>query len=182
MKKLLVASLAVVFLAGCISIGSPFTHGKPNYTKLNADALKNAAIEIEEAVQAGNREPGVKDQGGIVVSAEPIVQAIKMRAARSALLNEFLDAGYGREDNNGLVKVLGGKQYTKSTTGRERNRNAMLVLNENRDRWTLYEGIAKASKLHGSVPTIQDAFHQARVAVMKPGQKYQDAAGNTVAK
>lgn len=182
MKKLVVTMLAAVLVAGCISIPNPFLHGKADYSKLNADSLKAVAMEVEQAVQEGNREPGVKDRDGIVVSSEPIVQAIRMRAARSELLNEFLDSGFAREDNNGLVKVLGSKEYTKATSGRERNRNAMLVLNENNDRWTIYEGIVKQSKLRGATPTVQDAFHQARVAVMKPGQKYQDAAGNTAVK
>ena len=182
MKKLLVASLLVVLLAGCVSISNPFLHGKPDYSKLPADSLKNIAIEIEQAVQEGNREPGIKDRDGIVVTSEPIVQAIRMRAARSELLNQFLDSGFAREENNGLIKVLSSKDYTKATSGKERNRNAMLVLNENNDRWTIYEGIAKQSKFHGAVPTIQDAFHQARVATMKPGQKYQDPEGNTVVK
>ena len=182
MKKLLVASLAVVLVAGCISISNPFLHGKPDYSKLNADSLKAVATEIEQAVQEGNREPGVKDRDGIVVTSEPIVQAVRMRAARSQLLNEFLDSGFGREDKNGLVNILGSKEYTKATSGRERNRNAMLVLNENNDRWTIYEGIVKVSKIRGATATVQDAFHQARVAVMKPGQKYQDAEGNTAVK
>jgi hypothetical protein len=181
-RKLFVASLAVALLAGCISISNPFLRGTPDYTKLPADALKTLAIEIEQAVQKGNREPGIKDRDGIVVSTEPILQAIRMRAARAELLNQFLDSGFGREDKNGLVKILGSKEYTKATSGKERNRDAMLVLNENRDRWTLYEGIAKESKLRGAVATIQDAFHQARVATMKPGQKYQDAEGNTTTK
>jgi len=181
-KKLFVASLAVVLVAGCISISNPFLHGKPDYTKLPADSLNAVALEIEQAVQEGNREPAVKDRDGIVVSSEPIVQAVRMRAARVELLNEFLDSGFGREDKNGLVKIMGSKEYTKATSGRERNRNAMLVLNENNDRWTIYEGIVKVSKIRGATATIQDAFHQARVAVMKPGQKYQDAEGNTAVK
>lgn len=182
MKKLLVASLLLALAAGCVSIPNPFLHGTPDYSKLPADSLKAVAMEIEQAVQEGNREPGIKDRDGIVVTSEPIVQAIRMRAARSQLLNEFLDSGFGREENNGLVKILGSKKYTKATSGRERNRNAMLVLNENNDRWTLYEGIVKQSKLKGALATLQDAFHQARVASMKPGQKYQDAEGNTAVK
>lgn len=175
-------ALALILLVGCVSISNPFFGGKPNYAKVPADSLKAVALEIEQAIQQGNREPNVQDRDGVVVNTDIVRQAIRMRAARVELLNEFLDSGYGREDNNGLVRILGSKDYTKATTPKQRSRNALLVLNENNDRWAIYEGIVKASKLKGQTATIQDAFHQARLQTMKPGQKFETPDGQTAVK
>lgn len=181
-KRIGFVALTLVFLCGCVSISTPFFRGKPNYAEVPAEALKTAAVEIEQAVQAGNREPQIADREGVVVNTEVVLQAIRMRAARIELVNAFLDSGFGREDANGLVRVLNSKEYRKATSGKQRSRNALLVLNENNDRWDIYEGIAKASKLKGQTATIQDAFYKARVEVMKKGQKYQTAEGETVVK
>lgn len=182
MKRLSIAALSLIFVCGCVTIPNPFFRGKPDYSEVPAEALQAVAMEVEQAVQAGNREPKIADRAGIVVNTEVVLQAIRMRAARAELLNDFLDTGFGREDANGLVRVLGSKEYKKATTGKQRSRNALLVLNENNDRWAIYEGMVKASKIKGATATVQDAFYKARVKVMKDGQKYQTAEGETVIK
>lgn len=170
-------------LAGCATITSPFIHLKPDYADLPVDALREVAREIEKAVQEGNRAPEIADRGGIVVNDELIMQAVRTRAARAELLNKFLDSGYGRELRNGLVEIGGGKGYKKSTTGKERNRNALLVMSENQDRWTIYEGFVKTSNLRRkSQSAIQEVFHEVRLEYMSSGQKYEDAAGDTAIK
>ncbi len=145
--------------------------------------MKAVALEIEQAVQKGERQPDIADRAGIVLSTDAIKQAIRTRSARSEILNEFLSSGYAMEDRNGLVSVLRGKDYKKNSTGRQRDRDALLVMSENSSRWAIYEGIREASKLpSGSLSAIQAIFHEARVQCMKQGQKYQDDAGNVQSK
>jgi hypothetical protein len=164
-------------------MANPFVHMKPDYSQLPEEALRAAAADIEQAVQAGNREPGLANREGIVLETELIQQTLRSRAARAEQLNTFLDSGYCMEGCNGLVYVLRGKDYKKSTTGKERNHHALLVMSENDDRWALYENIVEASNLPPrSLSAVQSIFHEARLACMSPGQKYEDENGDAVAK
>lgn len=166
-----------------MSVANPFVHMKADYKTVPADVLKEVALDVERAVQAGEREPEIADRDPIIVNTEAIKQAIKMRAARSALVNEFLDTGFGREERNGLIKVMHSKEYKTNSTARERDRYAMLVLSENNDRWVIYEGLVKSSHFRsGALGAVQETFHQARVECMKPGQGYEDSSGETVKK
>lgn len=175
--------ILIVGAAGCVSLTNPFVHLKPDYTALPADALRQVATEIEKAVQKGEREPKIADREGIVVNDPAVMQAIRMRAARTTLVNELLDAGHVIEARNGTVTIVRNKDYKKATTGKQRDRNALVVMNENNDRWTLYEGILKASHFQRrSLSAIQASFYEAHVASMAPGQKYEDANGQTVVK
>jgi len=182
-RKLVLLALVLGIGAGCASIGSPFTKMKPDYTKLPADAMKAVALEIETAVSKGEREPKIADQGGIVVSSESVVQAIRTRAARSKLIDDLLAAGFAYEDNHGLITIQRTAAYKKVGTSQDRDRNAVAVISENKSRWDLYEGIVKSSNLApGALGAIQQIFHEARVATLKDGQKYQDASGDIVVK
>ena len=177
MKRCLLLSIAIV-CAGCVSIGHPFIRTKPDYTKLPADAMKQVALEIEKAVQNGEREPKIADRSGIVLNTDVIKQAIRTRAARSELVNQFLDSGHACETRSGLISILRTKDYKKSATSTQRDRDALLVMGENNNRWETYEGIVEASHLPaGSLSAIQAIFHEARVQCMTKGQKYEDAAG-----
>ncbi len=52
-------------------------------------------------------------------------------------------------------------------------------MSENADRWTLYEGILKASGWSSrSLGAVQKSFFDARLSLMTSGQKYEDADGN----
>jgi len=175
--------LALLMALGCSTVVRPFVHLKPDYSELPADALREVALEIEKAVQAGDRDPEIADRAGLVLGGDAIRQAIRTRAARAELLNEFLDAGHAYEGNRGLVVILRTKAYKKATTRHQRDRNALLVMGENNNRWAIYEGLIKASALSPkSLSAIQDAFHQTRVQCMKAGQKYEDATGEIVVK
>ena len=177
MKRCLFLSIVIV-CGGCISIGGPFFHAKPDYTKLPVDVMKEVALEIEQGVQKGEREPNIADRGGIVLSTDAIKQAIRTRAARSELLNEFLNSGHACEGRTGLISILRTKDYKKSASSRQRDRDALLIMSENSNRWAIYEGIVDASKLTpGSLSAIQAVFHDARVQCMTQGQKYEDASG-----
>jgi len=175
--------LALLMALGCSTVVRPFVHIKPDYSEVPEDALREAALEIEKAVQAGKRDAQIADRAGLVLDAESIRQAIRTRAARAELLNEFLDTGHVYEGNRGLVVILRTKAYKEATTRRQRDRNALLVMGENNNRWAIYEGLIKAGDLSPkSLSAIQDAFRQARAQCMKTGQKYEEAAGEIVVK
>jgi hypothetical protein len=172
-KGLALAAL-IVAIAGCHT----FMRAKPDYRDLPVDAMREVALEIEQAVQRGDREAEIADREGIVVSTEEVRHAIRTRAARSELLNGFLDRGHGWEKRSGLVSTDRGKEYKEATTRRQRDRDALLVMSENDDRWTLYEGILKASDISPkSLSATQLIFFEARVQCMRDGQKYEDEDG-----
>lgn len=182
MKRLIVFAV-LIGAAGCASIPNPFVHLKPNYAELPAEVLLEVAREIEDAVQEGNREPAIAGREGVVVDDEIVVHAIRTRAARFEVLTTLLDSGHARELRKGLVEILASKEYRNSATRRERNRNAMIVMNENQSRWDIYEGILRSSRFpRRSLSAIQDTFHKARLECMSSGQKYEDASGETVTK
>ncbi len=179
----LLALSAGLVASGCSTFSVPFIHGKADFAKVPADDLYQVALEIEKAVQAGNREPVLENRAGIVVDSERIRQAVKMRAARAQLLNEFRSSGFGCERRNGLIAIERSKDYSKATTRRERDRNALLILNENGDRWALYEGIVKESRFpSGALAAVQETFFRARLECMEEGQPYESDSGETLTK
>jgi hypothetical protein len=170
-------------LCGCATVSSIFGHGAPDYSNVPADALKKVAQEVEKAVKEGNREPVLADQGGLKLDVPEIKQAVRTRAARAALVSKLLSSGFAIEQKDGLIAILRGRDYKKATTSDERDRDALVVMSENANRWTIYEGIVRQSNLGGkALSTVQDAFYKARVELMLSGQKYQDDAGKTVVK
>lgn len=182
MRPIVVAA-ALVVLAGCASVGNPFARMKPDYNALPAEAMRAVAKEIEAAVARGDREPKVADRGGVVVSTPEIQQAIRTRAARATLVGNFLDTGFAWERSNGLIAILRSREYKRAGASRDRDRNAVVVIGENQNRWTIYEGIIKASKLSPrALGAIQDIFHKARLEHLNAGQKYEDANGAVAVK
>lgn len=179
----LVLGLGAVLLAGCATMTNPLAELKADYKDVPIDDLRAVAQEIESAIQQGNRTPQVADRNGVVVNDEQIMQAIRTRAARVELLNEFRSSGFAVEQRSGLVKIITNKEYKSFGSGRDRDRNALLVTRENADRWALYEGILKKSNFSPkALDVIQTAFYEARVAVLPAGQKYEDESGNDVVK
>lgn len=178
----IVCAIGCVAIAGCQSVANPFVYMRPDYSELPADAMKALALEIETAVQQGVRDAQIADRDGLVLN-EQVRQAIHTRAARSELLNEFRAAGYGVELSKGLIEVVRSKEYRQNTTSKERDRNAILIMSENEDRWTIYEGIIDASNLPSrSLSAVQEIFFDARVQVMPAGQRYTGPNGEIMAK
>ncbi len=174
---------AILLLAGCSTVHNPFWRIKADYSNLPETALRAVAADIEQAVAEGNREPDIPDRDGVIVNRPEIRQAIRARAARRGILSEFLDTGHAYEKRNGLVYLLPSKEYRKSTKRRQRDRNALLIMNENNDRWTLYEGIVKASNLPPrALSAVQEIFYQARIERLSPGHKYENLEGEIVEK
>jgi hypothetical protein len=170
-------------LAGCATVSNPLNSIRTDYKDVPGDDLKAVAQEIEVAVQQGNREPGIADRNGVVVSDPQIVQAIRNRSARAELVDQFRATGFAVEQRNGLLKIRNGSEYKNATTSRERDKNAMIVLHENENRWAIYEGILNKSQFRpGELKTIQQAFYEARVTVLPAGEKYENEAGTDQAK
>lgn len=170
--------LAALFLGGCATVKRPFVAMKPDYTALPAEALRELARGIEREISKGNRDATFENREGLVVDTDEIRQAIRTRAARAHLVDAFLDTGHAWERRNGLLWVLRSSAYKKAGTGKSRNRDALLVMGENNDRWTLYEGILKGSKLPPrALSGIQATFADARIEFLGPGQKYEAESG-----
>ncbi len=173
MKKAVVFIVAALVLAGC-STTNAFISMKPDYSALPADDLKAVAAGIEVIVAEGREEFSLDVVGGIVVDTPEIRQAVRTRSIRHALVAEFLDGGFGIEESNGLLAVQRSSAYKKATTSGQRDREALVVMSENNNRWTIYEGLLKANNWPpASLSAIQETFFQARVPLMKTGQQHE---------
>ena len=140
--------------------------------------LAEIALDVEREVLAGNREAAFTDHGGIVINDEAVLQAIRTRAARSALVVEFLKTGHAWEKIDGRLWILRTKEYKRAGTGRDRDRDAVLVMGENANRWTIYEGIVSSSGLsRRALHTVEAAFAKARAELLPAGIKYEDEQG-----
>lgn len=173
MKKAVIFLASAVILAGC-STTNAFLSMKPDYSALPADDLKTVASTIEGIVAEGQEEFTLESAGGIVVDTPEIQQALRTRTIRHALVTEFLDGGFGIEQRNGLLAVQRSSEYKKSTTSGQRDQQALVVMSENNNRWTIYEGLLKANNWPpSSLSAIQETFFQARVPLLKTGQHYE---------
>lgn len=182
MKRLIFVSLAFLLISGCSTLNA-FRSLKPNYAALPEKALREAAQQIERDVAKGNRDLSLKDQEGLKLNTPEIAQAVRTRAARAVLVSKLLDSGFAWERKNGLISVLRSSAYKKATTAQERDTNALLVMNENQNRWTLFEGIVRENKLSSdALSGIQRIFFEARKSVMAPAQKFEDEEGKAAAK
>ena len=180
MKKV-IGIVILAALCGCNSVMSPFVNLKPDFNALPTEEMRALAVEIEEAVQAGNRSAQFEDRAGLVVNEEAVLQAIRTRAARSELVNQFRGTEFGVEEPDGLIHIHRTKEYNAATTYRQRDRNALLVMGENNDRWAIYEGIRETSKLTPrALGAIQRIFYEVRLETLPPGQNYKDTEGNTL--
>jgi len=184
MKIRIILVIGVLSLSlGCASIGSSFIKLRPDFSDVPESELRAAATAIETAVVQEVREPQLGDFPGVVLDSPEIAQSLRTRAARYSLVKKFLASGHAVEQKNGTLKIINSREYKKGTTPRERDQNALLVMGENQSRWALYEGIAKASNWpSGALGAIQQSFYEARVALLEPGVKYEDADGNVAIK
>ena len=164
-------------LVGCIS-GSPFTPVKPVFDTIPEEDFRTLARNIEAAVAASDREADIEVPAGLTIDRDEVKQAIRTRAARQELIDTLRDTGFGIEQANGLIAVDRGGDYKRASTKRERDRNAVLVMGENNDRWALYEGLLKANDLPGrALGAIQAVFAQERRAFLEPGHRFEDKEG-----
>jgi hypothetical protein len=154
---------------------------RPDYSTVPQDALERVAAAVEQNVRDGNAEAVVEDDAGVVVTTPEVRQAIRTRALRAELIQNLLGSGFALEKPNGLIAIERSGAYKDATTRRERDRDALVVMSENNNRWTLYEGMMKASNFPSkSLSAIQDAFYRARVARMAAGEAYETPEGQRI--
>ena len=131
MKKSRIPLILIAALCtACGTVSTPFVRTAPDFSELPAEDLRSLAHDIEKTVHEGNRGFTIEDRGQLIVNDPAIVQAIRTRAARNEILSELLDTGFAWEKRNGLVVIIRNKAYKQSTTSRERDRNALIVLGE----------------------------------------------------
>lgn len=177
MKKTLSVLLMATLLAGCGTL-NVLRSLKGGTVPLPEDALKTAAGEIEKAVASGHRDLKIEDRDGVVLDSPEMIQALRTRALRHELVSKLLDSGFAWERANGRLSVLRSSAYKKATTSQDRDRNALLVMNENQNRWTLYEGLIELNHWPSkALPVIERIFAEANRDAMKPGQKFENEAG-----
>ena len=182
MKRLMVLFSAPL-LMGCATIARPITASAPDFSKVPEQVLREVAHEIERAVQDGDREAVFENREQLTIDTDEILQAIRTRIARSSLIDAFRDTGFVFEQRNGLIKIIRSAEYKKQGTSRDRDRNALLIIGENNDRWALYEGLVKLNDLpSGSLDGLRVIFAEARFRIMKPGQKIESPDGEIVPK
>lgn len=179
MKRIVAGIVLSCLAAGCHT----FMRVAPNYEDLPVEDLRTVAKEIERAVHEKNREPQIANRGSVRVDTDEIRQAIRARAARAHLIEGFLATGHLMEANNGLVEILRTREYKRFGTARDRDRNAQLVIEENANRWALYEGIVKAGNFSPrTLPGVQRIFYEVRMEFLADGTKVEDENGNVAYK
>lgn len=181
LRRVFAAAGLLVLCAGCASNGPAETaeNGEgpaaPEFSgELPVDALRAVATEIERQVAEGNREPALTSVDNLTVDTPEIRQAVRTRAARIELVKTLLDSGNAWERRNGRLWVIRTKSYKDSTTSRQRDIDAVMVNSENRDRWTIYEGLIDANRLgRGALSDVEFIFFEARLRQMTAGQKFE---------
>lgn len=183
-KTLLSAFVAVALLGGCATTPSiPLLRSEPKLDTVPEAELRAVAEAVEAAVRAGNTQPAIASQGPIVADFPELQQAVRSRALRYSLINAFLDSGHAYETDNGLIAVIRTKEYKSEGNAQDRDRDALLVMSENNNRWAIYEGIVKNSNLPArALSSVQEIFRQVRTAGMSAGQKFQEPGGEIITK
>ena len=181
--------LVTLLIVGCSTSSVPLMGGggpfnsTPDYTSLNEEATRAFAQRVERAVVDGNRDFVLEDTDDLVVNTPAIAQSVRTRAARNELVSKFMDTGFVYERRGGLVSIITNGDYKRSTERLERDRNALLVMGENKNRWALYEEILEANNFpRKALPAIRTIFFETRVALLRAGQQYEDSTGKLVSK
>jgi len=172
--------LALLATAGCSSFDNPLWRSKADYTEVPAEVLHDLALEIEQIVMNGDHGVQVKGRDGVELADPLIKQAIRSRTMRYKLLVPIYEEGYICEKPNGhlyLYDILA-KEYRKSRTRREKNRDALIVSNETNDRRRLYMAIIEANNYKARARTaVEEIFYKARISILPDGYKYENMDG-----
>ena len=172
------SALLIPLLFGCVSISGAASRSTANLDDLPQDALRRIASEIEREVMAGNRDASFTNSAEVTIDDPAILHAIRTRAVRSELVLDFLLTGHAWERQDGRIWVLHSKEYKKAGNSRDKDRNAVVVMSENENRWTLYEGIAKQNGWsRRSLSAVEKIFFEERLKLLAPGIKYEDDEG-----
>lgn len=176
-------ALTALVLTGCAAPRMLIPSTVGGTQEVPEPAMRELAAQIEGAVARGEREHNIGDYEGIVASTPEIHQAIRTRAARREVLDEFLHTGFGWERADGLVHIIRSGEYKRSGNRRSRDRDALIIMSENQDRWTLYEGLVEANRYErGALDKIRTIFAEARIAQLESGQKFEGPDGEPATK
>ena len=130
-----------------------------------------------------NARPPLENRERVVVDTPRIRQAVKTRATRNALTADLLATEHAYEQRTGLIAILRSRAYKDATTRQERDRNALVVMSENNDRWAIYEGLLEANDWPAkALPAVQAIFFEERVELLPAGTHYEGPGGDVVAK
>ena len=182
-KRIVFVCAAMALTAGCASVGNPFFRLKPDYSQVPEDELRAFARSVEQFVLQGERDPVFGAYTAISTENDELRQAIRTRAARSQLVQDLLNSGFAYEQKSGTIATIRTREYKRATDRRKRDQDALLVMSENANRWTLYETLVKASNWPpGALGAVQHAFFEARRDLLSPGQKYEGPGGEMLAR
>ncbi len=177
-RSLTVLMSVILMTGGCAGPRMIVPSSIGNHPDIPEQTMRELATRIEEAVANKNREHGISDYEGILVSDESVQQAIRTRAARREILDVFMDTGFAWERADGMVHILRSKAYKQTGTSKSRNRDALLIMSENNDRWTLYEGIIDENRYpRRSLDELRAIFADVRIATLNSGQQYENSDG-----
>lgn len=182
---MLVPLALLLTMAACGSTGGsiPIIQTRPDYNQLPVETIRLVATEFEGYVAQEIREPELEDRENLIIDTPEVRQALRSRAARYTLVQDMLDSGHMMEQRNGKISILRSGAYKDATDRRERDRHALIVISENRDRVTIYESLQQANVLtSGSREAIAEIFARERFDRLEPGQKYQDESGDPTIK
>jgi hypothetical protein len=179
-KRLFVLSFILLVAVGCNTIRGTFGNVKPDYTVVPSEELRTVALQIEQAIAAEERSPEFPANPEVSLDSDSIRQAIRSRASRFPLLDEFRNSGFAIEKPDGLVWIQRSREYRQQSNSRDRDRDALLINGENGNRWVLYESLLKANNWPPrALGAVQRIFFEARLQVMSPGQPYETVDGAT---
>ncbi len=178
------ALLLTVTIVGCATVQQSVSAVRPDATgDLPEQELLAVAVAIESAVSKGDRETHIENTQQVIVETDAIQQAIRTRAARRPLIDTFLDTGFAWERADGLIHIIRSGDYKRSGTRRSRDRDAVLIMGENNDRWVLYEEILKESNFsRRDLDRLRALFTQARLDTLQAGQTYETESGEKAIK
>ncbi len=170
-----IAATTLVFslcLVGCSTTNS-MLHLAPDYSALPVEELAQVATAVETIVAAGDEDFALENSGGVTIDTVQMKQAIRNRAIRHELLSELLDTGFVVEKENGLIAIERSSAYKKARSSRQRDWDATLVMSENDNRWTIYEGLIKVNEwAPRGLSAVQETFFKARVPLLTEGQRH----------
>lgn len=175
--------ILVAALAACSTLTNPLVRMAPDYTDVSTDALQSTAEHFEGAVAAENREPELTNTPEMIIDTPEITQALRSRAARYLLVQELLDSGFSMEQLDGKISILRSGEYKAAKTSAQKDRDALIVISENRDRVLIYGSLQDANKYSAAGRSaIEEVFSSLRIENLKSGQKYQGADGEVLVK
>jgi hypothetical protein len=155
----------------------------PDYSELPVASVTELANYLEAETADQNRTPELTNKPDLIVDTPEIEQAMRSRGARFLLIQDLLDFGHAVEQRDGKISILRSDAYKKATDRRERDRHAMIVISENRDRIAIYDSLQKTNALSSaSRSAIEEIFADARYALLEPGQKYKSNDGEVLVK